>query len=148
MAKHDAHKILNPDIPVVHCDYCGEEAMLKDDTFVYRGRSYGGKVWVCQCQPGWSWVGCHKHGEGNKPLGRLANKELRQWKIKAHEYFDPIWKENNKRYARKKAYQWLSRKMDIPFSECHIGMFDVDQCKKAVELCKARLEELRSERGI
>jgi hypothetical protein len=34
-------------------------------------------------------VGCHKGT--TKPLGRLADAELREWKKRAHAAFDPVW---------------------------------------------------------
>jgi gamma-glutamyl:cysteine ligase YbdK (ATP-grasp superfamily) len=87
-----------------------------------------------------AYVGCHK----NKPtisLGRLANAELRESKILAHEYLDNLWKrrisnEITKGHARGKAYKWLAQQMGIDSKHCHIGMFDVEDCKRVVELCK------------
>ncbi|EDX6630579.1 hypothetical protein CVC30_004814, partial [Salmonella enterica subsp. enterica serovar Cerro] len=69
-----------------------------------------------------------------KPLGRLANSSLRAMKSSAHRAFEPLWKTG--RMSRKDAYLWLSKQLDIKFSECHIGMFDEDMCEKVVELCK------------
>lgn len=118
------------------CPYCGKETEYVDSSIVYR-KSFG-KIYYCSsCK---AWVGVHKGT--NKALGRLADQELREWKIKAHFLFDRLWKKKvtqgfSKKYARFKAYSWLSKELKIEMDRTHIGMFDVDQCKKVVELCKA-----------
>lgn len=114
--------------------------MLVPDTEVYR-RSYGGSVWLCR--PCDAWVGCHKNSKRNIPLGRLANAELRQAKIKAHAAFDPLWQavaerdQINQCRARNRGYAWMAKQMGITREECHIGKFDVAQCGRVVELCRA-----------
>ena len=117
----------------VVCPYCGRNARYVDSKTIY-GKSYG-KVYFCKrCD---AYVGVHRGTD--KPLGRLANKELRYWKVKAHEAFDPLWK--SKRKTRSEAYAWLALQMDLCAEDCHIGMFDVEQCKKVVEIClKHRME--------
>lgn len=119
----------------VICPYCKVEAVLIDNSEVY-ARSYG-PIWMC-CLCG-SYVGVHKNT--TRPLGRLANKELRIWKQKAHEMFDPLWQKKmeitgcSRSEARGKAYAWLSKELLIDSKECHIGMFDVSECKRVVDLC-------------
>ena len=94
-------------------------------------------VYYCpDCQ---AWVGVHKGTD--RPLGRLADAELRRWKRIAHMNFDRIWR-NNRRMSRKKAYEWLSSQMGLPAEETHIGMFDVGRCKEVIALCKKRLGEI------
>jgi len=124
----------------VVCPYCDVEAVLADSAEVYSGRSYG-PIWLCMnCR---AYVGVHQNDDQCRPLGRLANAELREWKKKAHAAFDPLWrrkiaKENcSKGYARGKGYKWLADKLGIPVEECHIGMFDVDLCRKVVEVCRS-----------
>jgi len=83
-------------------------------------------VWICSNWPKCdAYVGCQKGTK--KPLGRLANPELRFWKKQAHEKFDKLWKGGI--MNRSRAYTWLSRTLNIPLDECHIGMFDIEQCK-------------------
>jgi len=128
----------------VTCPYCGGNAQFRPTSnSIYHGKDYG-PVWVCwPCQ---AWVGCHP--DTNAPLGRLADKELREWKIKTHAVFDPIWQNRLKikaaidpRYkqgmARGGRYKKLAIAMGIPVQECHIGMFDVERCKQAIEVCKS-----------
>lgn len=68
------------------CPYCDGMPVYVDSSLVY-GRSYG---MIYLCHPCNAWVGVHKGT--NKPLGRLANAELREAKKAAHEAFDKIWK--------------------------------------------------------
>lgn len=107
------------------CPYCGGKTQYVDSSVVY-GTSYG---MIYYCQKDQAWVGVHK-GTSNA-LGRLADAELRQWKIKAHALFDPLWKKGL--YTRKDAYAALARLLDIPPEYCHIGYFGVENCKKVVE---------------
>jgi hypothetical protein len=113
------------------CPYCGKDVLLRDSAMVY-GRSYG-MIYVCS---GWpkcdSYVGCQKGTE--KALGRLANPELRFWKKKAHDIFDKLWKHGE--MSRTDAYIWLSRELAIHPDKCHIGMFDIDQCKSVCDAVK------------
>ena len=106
------------------CPYCGKPVVCRDSSMVY-GKSYG-LIWVCSTWPKCdAYVGCQPGTK--RPLGRLANPELRYWKKKAHESFDKLWKSG--KLSRSNAYVWLSRKLSIQQEQCHIGMFDVDQCK-------------------
>lgn len=116
----------------VYCDYCGRRAELVSSKTIY-GRDYGHKVWLCRrCM---AYVGCRKGTD--KPLGRLANAELRYWKRAAHEAFDPIWQYGRFRGHRSTAYAWLAQKMNLPIEKTHIGMFEVDDCKRAIRICEA-----------
>jgi len=122
-------------LPVlVLCPYCGEPAVLVDSAELYHGRSYGPAY---LCRPCYAWVGCHPGTI--KPLGRLANAELRKAKIAAHDAFDPLWIDGvPKGPARRKAYQWLSEQLHIDVHKCHIGMFDVELCERTVVVCRDR----------
>lgn len=111
------------------CPYCGNATKLVDDTYVY-GVPYGGKCYICE--PCGAWVGCHKGTD--KALGRVADKHLRELKRQAHDEFDPIWKEGY--LPRSKAYEILSIAFGLPIEYTHIGMFDEEMCRKAIDLSK------------
>jgi ssDNA-binding Zn-finger/Zn-ribbon topoisomerase 1 len=131
------------------CPYCGAEALLESSLLVYK-KDYG-SVYVCSNYPGCdAYVGCHPGT--NIPLGRLADKELRFWKQRAHEYLDVLWKAKvimiRKRYkkegkkyfykrgeARTQAYKWLSVQLGIDLKDCHIGLFDVQTCQQVAQIC-------------
>lgn len=123
---------------VVICPYCCFTAKLVsgDEIYPHRKDLYEKKFWLCKtCN---AYVGTHSNSKDHAPLGNLANKELRQIRLKAHSLFDPIWK--NKHESRKNAYTWLAREMRMDRNKCHIAMMSVDQCKKVIEICKQRME--------
>lgn len=115
----------------IYCDYCGHRAELVDDAVIY-GRSYGHTAYLCRnCG---AYVGCH--GRSDKPLGRLANAQLRRWEMAAHAAFDPLWKRGPFRGRRRAAYAWLAEKMALPVEKTHIGMFDERQCQQVIEIIR------------
>ena len=122
----------------VICPYCGNNAELTNSAIVYHGRDYG-PIYLCKCVEGWAFVGCHKGT--TTPLGRLADRELREWKKRAHSAFDHLWKHGHK--TRNDAYQWLARELNIEANDCHIGMFDVQTCRRVVEISRKYLKTHR-----
>ena len=112
----------------VLCQYCGRRAEYVDSEEIY-GRSYGMIYFCRQCD---AYVGVHEGTD--RPLGRLANAELRRWKKLAHSHFDPIWRHGRFKGRRNDAYAWLAERMGLPKNKTHIGMFDVPQCVRVVEI--------------
>lgn len=119
----------------VVCPYCDRPAELVTGFRIYPGhpRLYDRKYWHCaSCD---AYVGCHAadsgFGDGTIPLGHLANAELRSWRSRAHDAFDPLWKSRAMR--RTEAYAWLAGELGISVANCHIGMFDIDACRNTVE---------------
>ena len=116
--------------PEVICPYCGEPTALVDSAEVY-GRSFG-MIWLCRpCQ---AYVGTHGNSEGHKPLGTPANAHLRKYRTQAHAAFDPLWKSG--RMTREKAYKVLRRVLQVSREQGHIGMLDIEQCKRLIEALK------------
>jgi len=116
----------------VICDYCGKEPQMVTGKRMYPHRPDLYSKFFYLCEPCEAYVGCHPGT--NKALGRLANKELRGWKSAAHREFDPLWRNGEMR--RQEAYAWLSNELGIPGRDTHIGMFDVEMCKRVVNSCK------------
>lgn len=114
----------------VYCDYCGRKTEYVDSKVIY-GKSYG-MIYLCRnCM---AYVGVHKGTD--KPLGRLANAQLRYWKKQAHAAFDPLWQYGRFKHRRNAAYAWLADQMHTPIDKTHIGMFDVGQCKQVIAICQ------------
>lgn len=111
----------------VICDYCGGIARFIDSAAVY-GISYG---MIYYCDTCHAWVGVHRGTD--KPLGTLANEELRQYRRRAHDAFDQIWKRHG--VTRPNAYKWLASAMNLSKEDTHIGMFNINQCLKVIEIC-------------
>jgi hypothetical protein len=112
-----------------YCPYCDKPTEYVDSKIIY-GKSYG---MVYMCTPCKAWVGTHK-SDNTQALGRLADSQLREAKKTAHEHFDKLWK--NGKFERNEAYKKLSNYLNIEGDLCHIGMFDVEGCRKVVEFSK------------
>jgi hypothetical protein len=117
------------------CPYCFNATEYVDSNTVY-SKSYG---MIYLCRPCDAWVGVHQGTTNAK--GRLADGDLRYWKIQAHSAFDPIWQQDlnkgeSKHIIRNRAYDWLSAQLQIPRSETHIGFFDIILCQRTVAVCK------------
>lgn len=114
------------------CPYCNGGTKVVSEEFIY-GRSYKNKSMICCVNYPKCDSYCGTHEEDGSSLGRLANKQLRQYKKVAHDSFDRIWKE--KVLKRNEAYKWLSDEMELPLEFTHIGFFGIESCKKAITLC-------------
>jgi hypothetical protein len=112
------------------CDYCGNSAALVGGDVIYPHRPDLHDKRFYNCAACRAYVGCHPGTD--KPLGRLANAELRNAKQKAHAAFDPVWQ--SRRISRKAAYKQLARRLGIDANDCHIGMFDIARCMHVVLL--------------
>jgi len=110
------------------CPYCNQEAKYGSNEEFY-GRRYGKSYMCYYCLDCGSYVGTHQNTK--KPLGTMANKELRDWRIKAHAFFDPLWKSG--KMTRQQAYEWLKEKLG---QEIHIGEADIETCKSVVGVLK------------
>lgn len=117
----------------LRCPYCNEPARRTTGAEVYPYRhDLSTKVFYV-CWPCDARVGAHADG---RPLGRLANAELRRLKMAAHAAFDPLWRSGT--LTRKGAYAWLAKAMQLPEAQTHIGMFDEAQCRQVVALVVQR----------
>ncbi len=114
------------------CPYCGGNAVLHDSAVIYHGKSFG-DAWICENYPECdAYVGCHKGTD--RPLGRLADPELREAKKRAHAALDPWWVHQPKpKQARSKVYRWLAGELGLSEDECHIGMFDIAMCERVCQ---------------
>ena len=110
------------------CPFCKSSVSLVDSARIY-GRSYG-FIYLCDSFPHCdARVSCHPGSI--KPLGTLADRELRRWRSLAHRHFDPLWK-SGIFTSRNAAYKWLARAMKLPPALTHVAMFDIQQCQKAI----------------
>jgi len=110
----------------VICPYCNKSAAWVPNEQVY-GKRYG-KSYMCYwCKNCDAYVGCHQNSK--VALGIMANRELREWRIKVHGYIDPLWKTG--RMNRREVYQKLA---DHFGKIIHIGESDLETCKKILEI--------------
>jgi hypothetical protein len=116
----------------VICNYCGRETKWVENKEIY-GKNYGNSYMVWWCKPCDAFVGCHNNTR--TPKGSLANRELREWRKKAHAHIDPIWQSGI--LARGQVYFRLKKALGGD-KEIHVGNSDIDLCKKilSVDLLK------------
>lgn len=111
------------------CPYCGGGASLSDSSIIYGGRSYGA-VYLCENYPECdTYVGVHKGTK--RPMGTLANAELRKLRKEAHGAMDWWWK--HVKLTKAECYAKLANILHVPLKEAHIGMLNEAECKKVIE---------------
>ena len=123
------------------CPYCNCKTKLVSGEIIYPEKinevprpKYLDKIFYQCINDANHYVGTY--GDNLTSLGRLADTELRRWKNKGHNTFDPLWKEHKIFKSQKEAYIWLSEKMKLPLGFTHFGMFTIEQCKEAIEFCE------------
>lgn len=121
------------------CYACRAPARKTTGAEVYPHRADLASKVIWKCDGCGAHVGCHPGTD--RPLGRLANAELRAAKVRAHAAFDPLWRAKmaregcSQKVARSAAYGWLAAQLAIDPADCHIGYFDADTCQRVVEIC-------------
>ncbi len=111
------------------CPECKSDMILRNSKY---GLFYG-CVNYPKCQ---STHGAHNTGKlQGEPLGIPADKETKEWRIKAHNVFDKLWKKNG--LKRTEAYSLLQMIMGMEPEDAHIGKFNIRQCKKVIKLLEA-----------
>lgn len=113
------------------CPYCGEQSRLTTGKEIYPKRPHLHRKDFYLCAPCDAYVGCHVNTI--KPLGSPANAELRAARSAAHRAFDVKWQSGA--MSRTQAYRWLAGQLRMHPDQCHIGMFDVETCRRVVALC-------------
>lgn len=114
------------------CPYCGKHAVKAYGSFFWphKPELHHKKIWACHdCD---ARVGTH--GNSWHPLGTLANEGLRAVRGVTHHAFDPLWK--NGHFQRSELYAMLADHMKLDPVDCHIGMFDEDQCREVIEFVR------------
>lgn len=107
------------------CPYCHKEARWCENKERY-GKNYGASYMCYWCKDCDAYVGCHKNSR--KPLGTMANKELREWRIKAHGAVDWLWKSG--KMPRWKLYMDMAKRYG---RDVHIGESDIEMCKTIIK---------------
>lgn len=115
----------------ITCPYCGYPAELTTGGTIYKHRrDLHHKIFFI-CRPCDAYVGCHPNS--SVALGSPANAELRAARVAAHGAFDNMWKSGG--MTRSAAYEWLRDEFNLTSEECHIGLFDLELCRRVQEAC-------------
>jgi hypothetical protein len=125
------------------CPNCARPVELVGNEKIY-GKLFGEWPWVYRCTDAAcdSYVGLHPFTA--IPLGTLANKATRAARKAAKAAFNPLWLGVGTAPAemsRTAAYAWLSNALGIEPARCHIGMFDIAQCRAALMVLAERARQ-------
>lgn len=124
----------------IRCPYCGALADLRPASEIYGDEERKDLLYVCrnfpQCK---SYVSVYPGT--TKPMGPLANGDLRHKRILAHRKFDQIWQ--NGIMSRDAAYRWMADYFGIPLRDAHIGMFGEYRCEELIKKCDSVLAQCR-----
>lgn len=115
------------------CPYCGADAVPTTGRHVYPKRPDLASLRFIACTKCDARVGCHRHN--GRPLGTLANAELRALRARCHNIFDGIWRaapERIREYVRRGAYVWLSCELGV--QAAHFGHMDEAQARRALAM--------------
>lgn len=113
----------------VMCPYCKQPAILVTGKEIYPHRADLMHLKFYSCVFCDAYVGCHRNGTGDKPLGTLANRRLRKERKLTHAEVDVHWHSGN--LSRTEVYKRLAEYMGLTKEETHIAMFTLEQCQKA-----------------
>jgi zinc-finger-containing domain len=124
-------------LPQPICDYCGAKAALvRSGDAAYPYREDHGVLWLCaSCE---AWIGVFARSKRHVPLGRLANADLRDWKVRLHAALEPLAAAKVRRdgcnlfEARGRGMKWLAGEMALDENRGNIHQLDVEQCKTAI----------------
>lgn len=128
---------------LIWCVSCGKEveAELVNGADVYPHRPDLAKLPFWRCPTCGNWVGTHyKTKTPLKPLGVIANKQMKTLRIAIHKQLDEIWQNND--ISRSQCYRWLSKRLGY---EYHTGnLRSVSEASKVLKL----VEELKKKSVI
>ena len=116
---------------IAKCCLCDKEGIpiTGKDLYPHRADLWSLNMFRCPDHPD-CYVGTHK--SSGEALGVMANKKLRDLKMRAHGLFDPFWK--SKLVNRYRLYSKLAREMSIDIQDCHFGYFKQEQLEKAINI--------------
>ena len=128
-------------LPEVICPYCGKKAVLRPASYLYgEKRIFTPETmfYVCSGYPD-----CNAYVSANqknhRPLGIMADGELRNLRIKTHRALREIWTQGY--MTKNSTYHWLSGKLALPEKETHVAMFSTYRCRETIRLANELLEE-------
>lgn len=125
----------------IYCPYCGAEAKLRPASTVYKENTIDENafLFVCDRYPACdSYVNAHR--DTKRPMGTLANSELRNRRILAHHALAKMWE--NGIMSKDQAYKWLQVKFGLSKDQAHIGMFSEYMCDRVIATCNEVCDRL------
>lgn len=119
-------------VPPTSCPCCTGQVRLVNNMEIY-GRSYGNWPFAYKCDGCGATIGVHPNSI--YPVGTLANRALREERQRVHDALDRMRREDwvTVSVARER----LAQMMSIPVAACRIATFDLDLCRKALQVMAA-----------
>lgn len=118
----------------IYCPYCGAEAKLRPASVVYKENTIDetAYLFVCDRYPKCdSYVNAHR--DSKRPMGTLANSELRNRRILAHHALAKMWEKGV--MSKEQAYKWLQVQFGLDKDHAHIGLFNEYMCDRVIDKC-------------
>ena len=115
--------------------YCHANASLRPASVVYglNRRSQGKFLYLCD-----RWPACDAyvsaHDRTHRPMGTLANGDLRHKRILAHRALEQL--RQSRHMEKWEVYIWLQAKLGLDKRQTHIGQFSEWMCDEVVRLCR------------
>ena len=123
----------------IRCPYCGAPAVCRPASTVYGNkiRTKGSYLYLCSRWPACdSYVAAHKRDR--RPMGTLANGDLRHKRILAHRALEDF--RQSRRMDKWAVYLWLQGKLGLNEHQTHIGMFSEQMCDRVIAVCKQAIQ--------
>ena len=73
-----------------------------------------------------------------EPMGSLADPPLRKLRYEAHQQFKRIYQSGI--MTKRDTYLWLSRILEVPMSQAHIGYLGLYYCQLVIDECQKLLD--------
>ena len=124
----------------LYCPYCGGLAGLRPAEYVYGERNLNpdNYLYVCSGYPSCdSYIGVHK--KSMRPMGTLANGDLRHKRIEAHRALNKVVQAGV--MTKHGAYIWLQNRLCLREKDMHIGMFSEYRCEETIRECNILMEQ-------
>ena len=96
----------------LYCPYCKRPGVLRPAAYVYGDNNLDPEkyLYVCSGYPSCdSYIGAHK--KSMRPMGTMADSNLRNKRIEAHRALDAIWK--NGYMTKHSTYIWLQNRLNL-----------------------------------
>ena len=113
--------------------------MLRPAEYVYGKRNLNpdNYLYVCSGYPFCdSYIGVHK--KSMRPMGTLANGDLRHKRIEAHRALNKVVQTGI--MTKHGVYIWLQNRLCLREKDMHIGMFSEYRCEETIRDCNAIME--------
>lgn len=120
----------------MRCPYCGSHVIFRSADGIYRENANGTMLYVCKRYPMCD-AYVRTHPGTNRPVGTLANRELRSLRREAHRYFDRLYLSGM--MSKEQAYEWLARLIQAPMSQAHIGYLGEYYCRQVIDASRTML---------